>query len=175
MRCDALRSSQLAALGPFQPQSGNQDWGLADIAFAFATRLSRAPAPAIDAASVCKARHCVPLHLPDPPPQVPHCRPACGGLAGKTRWGHPLHIDGFPSKRCAPCAGAGAGGVLRVMVLSVVLYGGVFAQHAHSAGTARAQCAHSANYYGDYPGNSPENHPPAESCTTNSNLKNSNI
>ena len=41
--------------------------------------------------------------------------------------------------------------------------------------TARAQCAHSANYYGDYPGNSPENHPPAESCTTNSNLKNSNI
>ena len=53
--------------------------------------------------------------------------------------------------------------------------GGVFAQRAHSAGTARAQCAHSANYYGDYPGNSPENHPPAESCTTNSNLKNSNI
>ena len=28
--------------------------------------------------------------------------------------------------------------------------GGVFAQRAHSAGTARAQCAHSANYYGDY-------------------------
>ena len=46
---------------------------------------------------------------------------------------------------------------------------------SHSAGTARAQCAHSANYYGDYPGNSPENHPPAESCTTDSNLKNSNI
>ena len=41
--------------------------------------------------------------------------------------------------------------------------------------TARAQCTHSANYYGDYPGNSPENHPPAESCTTNSNLENSNI
>ena len=41
--------------------------------------------------------------------------------------------------------------------------------------TARAQCAHSANYYGDYLGNSPENHPPAESCTINSNLKNSNI
>ena len=38
--------------------------------------------------------------------------------------------------------------------------GGVFAQRAHSAGTARAQCADSANYYGDYPGNSPENHPP---------------
>ena len=26
--------------------------------------------------------------------------------------------------------------------------------------TARAQRAHSANYYGDYPGNNPENHPP---------------
>ena len=38
-----------------------------------------------------------------------------------------------------------------------------------------AQCAHSANYYGDYPGNNPENHPPAESCTINSKLKNSNI
>ena len=31
---------------------------------------------------------------------------------------------------------------------------------SHSARTARAQCAHSANYYGDYPGNNPENHPP---------------
>ena len=41
--------------------------------------------------------------------------------------------------------------------------------------TERAQCAHSANYYGDYPGNSPENHPARESCTTNSNLENSNI
>ena len=41
--------------------------------------------------------------------------------------------------------------------------------------TARAQRAHSANYYGDYPGNNPENHPPAESCTINSKLKNSNI
>ena len=38
--------------------------------------------------------------------------------------------------------------------------GGVFAQRAHSA-----------NYYGDYPGNNPENHPPAESCTINSKLK----
>ena len=28
-----------------------------------------------------------------------------------------------------------------------------------------AQRAHNANYYGDYPGNNPENHPPAESCT----------
>ena len=46
---------------------------------------------------------------------------------------------------------------------------------SHSARTARAQRAHSANYYGDYPGNSPENDPPTESCTTNSNLKNSNI
>ena len=42
----------------------------------------------------------------------------------------------------------------------------------HSAGTARAQRAHSANYYGDYPGNNPENHPPTESCTINSKLKN---
>ena len=41
--------------------------------------------------------------------------------------------------------------------------------------TARAQRAHSANYYGDYPGNNPENHPPSESCTTNSKLKNPNI
>ena len=41
--------------------------------------------------------------------------------------------------------------------------------------TARAQRVHSANYYGDYPGNNPENHPPAESCTINSKLKNSNI
>ena len=31
---------------------------------------------------------------------------------------------------------------------------------SHSAGTARAQRGHSANYYGDYPGNNPENHPP---------------
>ena len=46
---------------------------------------------------------------------------------------------------------------------------------SHSARTARAQRAHSANYYGEYPGNNPENHAPAESCTINSNLKNSNI
>ena len=45
-----------------------------------------------------------------------------------------------------------------------LVLGGVFAQRAHSA-----------NYYGDYPGNNPENHPPAESCTINSKLKNSNI
>ena len=64
-------------------------------------------------------------------------------------------------------------GVLLALLTSPL--GGVFAQRAHSAGTARAQCAHSANYYGDYPGNNPENHPPVESCTTNSNLKNSNI
>ena len=44
------------------------------------------------------------------------------------------------------------------------LSGGVFAQRAHNA-----------NYYGDYPGNNPENHAPAESCTINSKLKNSNI
>ena len=37
--------------------------------------------------------------------------------------------------------------------------------------TARAQRAHSANYYGDYPGNYPENHAPAESCTINSKLQ----
>ena len=46
---------------------------------------------------------------------------------------------------------------------------------SHSARTVRAQRAHGANYYGDYPGNNPENHPPAESCTINSKLKNSNI
>ena len=46
---------------------------------------------------------------------------------------------------------------------------------SHSAGTARAQRAHSANSYSDYPGTNPENHPPAESCTIHSNLKNSNI
>ena len=45
--------------------------------------------------------------------------------------------------------------------------GGVFAQRGHSA--------RSANYHGDYPGNNPENHTPAESCTINSKLKNSNI
>ena len=41
--------------------------------------------------------------------------------------------------------------------------------------TARAQRGHSTNYYGDYPGNNPENHAPAESCTINSKLKSSNI
>ena len=35
----------------------------------------------------------------------------------------------------------------------------------------RQAFSHSANYYGDYPGNNPENHPPAESCTINSKLK----
>ena len=33
----------------------------------------------------------------------------------------------------------------------------------------------SANYYDGYPGNNPENHSPAESCTIHSKLKNSNI
>ena len=42
--------------------------------------------------------------------------------------------------------------------------GGIFAQRGHSA-----------HYYGDHPGNNPENHAPAESCTINSKLKNSNI
>ena len=41
--------------------------------------------------------------------------------------------------------------------------GGVFVQRGHNA-----------NYCGDYPSNNPENHPPAESCTINSKLKNSN-
>ena len=41
--------------------------------------------------------------------------------------------------------------------------------------TARAQRTHSANYYGDHRGNNPQNHAPAESCTINSKLKNSNI
>ena len=53
--------------------------------------------------------------------------------------------------------------------LSPRILGGVFAR------CARAQRGHSANYYGDYPGNNPENHPPAESCKINSKLKNSNI
>ena len=44
-----------------------------------------------------------------------------------------------------------------------------------SRGGVFAQRAHSANYYGDYPGDNPENHAPAESCTINSKLKNSNI
>ena len=34
--------------------------------------------------------------------------------------------------------------------------------------TARAQSAHSANYYVVYPGNTPENHPPAEGCMIHS-------
>ena len=53
-----------------------------------------------------------------------------------------------------------------------------FARCAHGSGNfggVFAQRAHSANYYGDYPGNNPENHPPAESCTINSKLTNSNI
>ena len=36
-------------------------------------------------------------------------------------------------------------------------YGGVFTQRAHST-----------NYYVVYPGNTPENHPPAEGCMMNS-------
>ena len=39
---------------------------------------------------------------------------------------------------------------------------------SHSARTARAQRAHSASYYGVYPGNSPENLPPLEACMSNS-------
>ena len=42
-------------------------------------------------------------------------------------------------------------------------YGGVFAQRAHSA-----------SYYGVYPGNSPENLPPLEACMSNSKVRNSN-
>ena len=57
--------------------------------------------------------------------------------------------------RRAPCTMGGAGHTRGHK-------GGVFAQRGHSA-----------NYYGDYPGNNPANHPPAESCTINSNLKNS--
>ena len=53
--------------------------------------------------------------------------------------------------------------------------GGIALQHSLVRGGVFAQRAHSANYYGDYPGNNPENHPPAESCTINSKLKNSNI
>ena len=46
---------------------------------------------------------------------------------------------------------------------------------SHSARTARAQRAHSASYYGVYPGNSPENLPPLEACMSNSKLRNSNV
>ena len=35
---------------------------------------------------------------------------------------------------------------------------------SHSAGTARAQRTNSANYYVAYPGNTPANHTPTESC-----------
>ena len=42
---------------------------------------------------------------------------------------------------------------------SKTLYGGVFAQRAHSA--------HSASYYGVYPGNSPENLPPLSNVQNN--------
>ena len=42
--------------------------------------------------------------------------------------------------------------------------GGVFAQRAHSA-----------SYYGVYPGNSPENLPPLEACMSNSKVRNSNV
>ena len=48
-------------------------------------------------------------------------------------------------------------------------------EHDTSQGGVFAQRGHSANYHGDYPGNNPENNPPAESCTTNSKPKNSNI
>ena len=41
--------------------------------------------------------------------------------------------------------------------LEFVNTGGVFAQRTHSA-----------NYYGVYPGNTPENHPPTEACMINS-------
>ena len=57
-----------------------------------------------------------------------------------------------------------AGSTLWRLAQNKAYYGGVFTQRGHSA-----------NYYGDYPGNNPENHPPAESCTINSKLKNSNI
>ena len=50
-----------------------------------------------------------------------------------------------------------------------------FMERDYGEGGVFAQRGHSANYYGDYPGNNPENHPPAESCTINSKLKNSNI
>ena len=46
------------------------------------------------------------------------------------------------------------------------------AERVTNLGGVFAQRGHSANYYGDYPGNNPENHPPTESCTINSKLKN---
>ena len=47
---------------------------------------------------------------------------------------------------------------------ALALIGGVFAQRAHSA-----------SYYGVYPGNSPENLPPLEACMSNSKVRNSNV
>ena len=47
--------------------------------------------------------------------------------------------------------------------------------HGCPLGATKGAFSHSANYYDDYPGNNPENHAPAESCTINSKLKNSNI
>ena len=52
--------------------------------------------------------------------------------------------------------------------------GGMFARRADfvlsilALGAARAQCGQSANDYVVYPGNTPENHPPAEGCMINS-------
>ena len=67
------------------------------------------------------------------------------GMGGRAQWVH--RVTG-PSTcwwvlwawRGVPCAGGGGG---------AQGYGGVFAQRGHSA-----------NYYGDYPGNNPENYPP---------------
>ena len=73
--------------------------------------------------------------------------------------------------------GGGEGGVVRELS-DVTISGGAGEGSRHPwkyQGSVFAQRAHSANYYGDYPGNNPENHAPAESCTINSKLKNSNI
>ena len=79
---------------------------------------------------------------------------------------HPMHILGILSQSCLCLAGS-----LDLTALKTQAQGAFL----HSTGTARAQRAHSTNYYGDYPGNNPENHAPAESCTINSKLENSNI
>ena len=41
-------------------------------------------------------------------------------------------------------------------IKAVCMIGGVFTQRTHGA-----------NYYGVYPGNTPENHPPTQSCMVN--------
>ena len=59
-------------------------------------------------------------------------------------------------------------------------WGVIFTKRLAGEGTEKiggvfAQRAHSASYYGVYPGNSPENLPPLEACMSNSKVRNSNV